>query len=100
PGSPPSAPGSVPASGCDAYEPTAETPAHCDPGAMGNAACSGGEFSIHFVPADDTTNPLFGQGSAGTPTLFNQFTTNEVQAAYTGSDGTGQHQFETLTQSQ
>ena len=32
--------------------------------------------------------------------MFNQFNTNEVQAAYTAADGTGQQQFETLTQIQ
>ena len=99
---PPSGPGGGPAQGCDPYEPAAETPAHCDPSATGAAACSGGQFSIPFVPADDTKNPLYGAGAsgAGTGTLFNQFDTNEVQAAYTSADGTGQQQFETLTQVQ
>jgi hypothetical protein len=99
---PPSGPAGGPAQGCDPNEPAAETPAHCDPSATGAAACSGGQFSIPFVPADDTKNPLYGAGAsgAGTGTLFNQFDTNEVQAAYSSADGTGQQQFETLTQVQ
>jgi hypothetical protein len=100
--SPPSGPGGGAAQGCDPYEPAAETPAHCDPSATGAAACTGGQFSIPFVPADDSSNPLYGAGAsgAGTGTIFNQFNTNEVQAAYTAADGTGQQQFETLTQTQ
>ena len=90
------------AQGCDPNEPAAETPAHCDPTATGAATCPGGAFSIPFVPADDSKNPLYGAGAsgAGTGTIFNQFDTNEVQAAYTAADGTGQQQFETLTQVQ
>jgi hypothetical protein len=99
---PPSGPDAGPAQGCDPYEPAAETPAHCDPSATGDASCSGGQFSIPFVPADDTSNPLYGAGSTGTGTgtLFNEYDSNEVQAAYTAADGTGQQQFETLTQIQ
>lgn len=100
--SPPSGPGGGPAQGCDPNEAAAETPAHCDPSATGLAACSGGEFSVPFVPADDPTHPLYGAGAsgAGTGTMFNEFNTNEVQAAYSAADGTGQQQFETLTQTQ
>jgi len=100
--SPPSGPGGGPAQGCDPYEPAAQTPAHCDPSATGQNACSGGEFSIPFVPVDDSTSPLYGAGASGegTSTVFNEFDTNEVQAAYTAANGTGQQQFETLTQTQ
>jgi hypothetical protein len=100
--SPPSGPGGGPAQGCDPYEPAAETPAHCDPSATGSAACSGGAYSIPFVPDDDPANPLYGTGTTGvgTGTLFNQSNTNEVQAVYTAADGTGQRQFETLTATQ
>jgi hypothetical protein len=95
-------PDSGAAQGCDPNEPTAENPAHCDPSATGAAACPGGQYSIPFVPADDPTHPLYGAGASGegTGTLFNEFNTNEVQAAYTAADGTGQQQFETLTQTQ
>jgi hypothetical protein len=100
--SPPSGQQGGAAQGCDPYEPTPETPAHCDPSATGQASCGGGQFSIPFVPADDASSPLYGAGSSGdgTGTMFNQFDTNEVQAAYTATDGTGQQQFETLTQVQ
>jgi len=100
--SPPSGPGGGAAQGCDPSEPATETPAHCDPTATGAAACPGGQFSIPFVPADDSKDPLYGAGAsgAGTGTMFNEFDTNEVQAAYTATDGTGQQQFETLTQTQ
>jgi hypothetical protein len=100
--SPPSPTGGGPAQGCDPNEPAAETPVHCDPSTTDNASCSDGLFSVPFVPADDTTSPLYGAGSSGlgTGTLFNEYDTNEVQAAYTGQDGTGQQQFETLTQTQ
>ena len=99
---PPSGQGGGAAQGCDPGEPAPETPAHCDPSATGAASCGGGQFSIPFVPADDTSAPLYGAGASGegTGTLFNQFDTNEVQAAYTAADGTGQQQFETLTQVQ
>lgn len=100
--SPPSGPEAGAAMGCDANEPAAETPAHCDPNATGLATCSSGEFSVPFVPVDDPTNPLYGAGASGTGTgtVFNRFTTNEVQAAYTAADKTGQQQFETLTQTE
>jgi hypothetical protein len=100
--SPPSGPVVGPAQGCDPYEPAGETPAHCDPNATGSAACSGGDYSIPFVPDNDPGNPLYGVGTAGagTGTLFNQSNTNEVQAAYSAADGAGQQQFETLTATQ
>ena len=84
--------------GCDTYEPTSETPAHCDPSATGSTSCAGGQFSIPFVPADDPASPVYGQDNL--PTEFDQYNTNEVQAAYTAADGTGQRQFETLTANQ
>jgi hypothetical protein len=99
----------VPAEGCDANEPTSETPAHCDPNATGPATCTGGQFSIPFVPDNDPTGPLYGQTSrtapdgttiSGLESSFNQFNTNEVQAAYTDQNGNGQQQFETLTRNQ
>ncbi len=96
--SPPSGPSGGPAQGCDPNEPAAETPTHCDPSATGAASCSGGQYSIPFVPADDALSPLYGAGATGT--VFHELDTNEVQAAYTAADGTGQQQFETLTETQ
>jgi hypothetical protein len=100
--SPPSGPSGGPAQGCDPNEPATESTAHCDPSATGAASCSGGQYSIPFVPADDASTPLYGAGAsgAGTGTMFNEFNTNEVQAAYTAAGGTGQQQFETLTETQ
>ncbi len=91
-GSPPFAlNGGGPAQGCDPAEPTAETPTHCDPTAASPNTCATGNYTVPFVPADDSANPLWGAGASGTGTgtLFNQFNTNEVQAAYTSQDETG-----------
>ena len=94
--------GGGPPTGCDPNEPTAETVTHCDPTTGSPNTCADGDYSIPFVPADDSANPLYGAGATGTGTgtLFNRFDTNEVQAAYTATDGTGSHQFETLTATQ
>ena len=84
--------------GCDVYEPTNETPAHCDP----QQTCQGDtHFSIPFVPVDDPTHPLYANNDAAPLTdAFSQFSTNEVQGATTSSSGTGEQQFETLTSSE
>jgi len=59
------------------------------------------EYAIPFVPADGCgTPPAAGcpaYGVTNTNAFFNQFNTNEVEGAITGSSGTGQLQFETLT---
>ena len=94
------APGSVgdpdPAAGCDVYEPTSETPSHCDPqGDAQGIGCQQGAFYIPFVPADDTSNPIYEQ--ANLSQAFNEFNSNEVQASTTNGQGAGQQQFETLT---
>lgn len=85
-----------PSQGCDAYEPTSENPSHCDP--QGNAlgdGCQQGLFYVPFVPVNDQANPVYGQTSLSQ--AFNEFNSNEVQSATTNSQGTGQQQFETLT---
>jgi hypothetical protein len=89
----------IPSEGCDVNEQKGTyTPDHCDPSAAGNATCTAGQFSIPFVPADGTANPIYGQTNLTSE--FNQFNSNEVQAAYTDSTGKGQRQFETLTANQ
>ena len=45
--------------------------------------CADGAFYIPFVPADDPSSPIYEQTPSLTRTEFNQFNTNEVQAAYT-----------------
>jgi hypothetical protein len=87
-----------PSFGCDPSEPGTETPAHCDPTAGANGTCPKGYYSIPFVPADSASTPIYEQTSL--PQYFDQFNTNEIQVAYTGGDGTGERQFETLTANQ
>jgi len=84
-----------PAYGCDTEEPGSESPAHCDPQAPPGNACKDGIFYVPFRPVDDPAHPIYEQ--ANLPADFNEFDTNEVQAATTGPDGTGQQQFQTLT---
>jgi hypothetical protein len=87
-----------PGEGCDPYEPTSESPAHCNPDQTPAAAgdrCSDGTYEIPFVGVDDPTHPIYDQGNL--PADFNEFNSNENQYALTTSGGTGQLQFETLT---
>jgi hypothetical protein len=87
--------------GCDPYEPAAETTSHCDTTTANLPAyrtCADGAFYIPFVPADDASSPVYEQTNLSSE--FTQFNTNEVQFAPTGTDGTGQRQFETLTANQ
>jgi hypothetical protein len=111
PASTPTAPYGDMSYGCDTYEPGTETPAHCIPTTTtppppANQLCTppGDYIDIPFVPVDDPTNPLYGQtgvnGNGGLPQAFDQFNSNEVQAAYTAANGTGERQFETLTAKQ
>jgi hypothetical protein len=53
------------------------------------------DYSIPFVPVTDPGSPAY--GNIDTSQYFDEFTSNEVQEAVTGADGTGQLQFETLT---
>jgi hypothetical protein len=78
--------------GCDPYEPTSESPAHEAP--CPGKDCDPGAFDIPFVPVD-RTQPLAYQSEL--TQYFDATNTNEVQVAVTGSDKTGEQQFETLT---
>jgi hypothetical protein len=84
-----------PTVGCDTYEPTSENPPHCDPQAPTGLSCKDGLFYIPFVPVDDPAHPIYEQSNLSQ--AFSEFNTDEVQAATTGLDETGQQQFETLT---
>jgi hypothetical protein len=102
PGSVPSAPGGItgvgganPADGCDPGEPGIGLPAHLAP--CPGDDCSGNPpqlYSVPFAPVDGSP-PAY--GFSGTSQWFDQYTSNEVQEAVTGADGTGQQQFDTLT---
>lgn len=83
--------------GCDTFEPTSESPSHCDqPGCEDNTL-----YSIPFVPVDDPTHPLYSTSTTDPLTKsFDRFSTNEVQIAVSKSNGSGQQQFETLTGTQ
>jgi hypothetical protein len=84
--------------GCDPYEPTTETPAHCDPTPGSTQTCATDNFFIPFVSADDPTNQIY--GTVNLPKEFDRFNSNEIQAAATAANGTGTRQFETLTANQ
>lgn len=85
--------------GCDPFEPSGgpsepNDQPHTDPCPQGG--CSPGQFSVPFVPVDSSLgSPAY--NSADLTQYFNAFNTNEVQAATTGPDGTGEQQFETDT---
>jgi hypothetical protein len=81
--------GDLPVEGCDPAEPVqGANPPDLAPG-------DSQDYSIPFVPVNDPSSPAY--GNIATSQYFDEFTTNEVQAAVTGADGTGQLQFETLT---
>jgi hypothetical protein len=93
-GSPPStdhppgtADGSAASNGCDTAEPA--TPDHLDP-APGGSLFS---YSVPFAPVGTADKAYGGK----TTEFYDEFTTNEVQEANTGSDGTGQQFFQALT---
>ncbi|HEY0807343.1 MAG TPA: hypothetical protein VGD84_19920, partial [Pseudonocardiaceae bacterium] len=79
--------GSGAPAGCDTREPT--DPSHLDPSPLD----SHNSYSIPFVPVgtNDKVYPADLRGS------FDQFSTNEVKHATTGTDGTGQNFFQVLT---
>jgi hypothetical protein len=91
--------GSGPSSGCDPFEPAGgpsqpTDQAHIDPCPQGG--CSPGVYSIPFVPVDPSLGaPAYQDNDLSQ--YFNAFNTNEVQAATTAPDGTGEQQFETDT---
>jgi len=70
--------------GCDTQEPGTH-PEHVVPSNPNN-------YNIPFIPVG-TTNRIYGPAAD----YYDQFNTNEVQEANTGSDGTGQYFFQTLT---
>lgn len=78
--------GSSAADACDTEEPTAA--AHVDP-----SANDPNSYTVPFVPAG-TDTPVYPAGLSG---YFDQFDTNEVQSAVSGTDGTGQDFFQLLT---
>jgi hypothetical protein len=97
-------PGSIgdpdPGAGCDPYEPGpgsqpgSQTPSHCDAqAATQGAGCPQGLFYVPFVPANGS--PIWGQTNLAQQ--FNEFDTNEVQDAITNSHGSGQAEFDALT---
>jgi hypothetical protein len=73
--------------GCEPSEPVDDT--HIPP------EHQAGLYSVPFIPAG-TTDRVYGQ----TTQFYDQFNTNEVQQANTGTDGTGQQSFQTLTVTQ
>jgi len=85
---PPSLNGDGPVLGCDPEEPGNSNPPDT---VQGDTQ----DYSVPFVPVGDPTHPAY--GNIQTAQYFDQFTSNEVQEAVTGADGTGQLQFETLT---
>ncbi len=91
--------GSGPGAGCDPEEPVqgASQP-DIDP-AIANAQ----QYTVPFVPVGGCAPQQAGcpaYSTADTNQFFDQNNTNEVEGAVTGSDGTGQLQFETLTDTQ
>jgi ABC-type phosphate transport system substrate-binding protein len=76
--------GSSPVLGCDTQEPGGN-PSHVLPD-------DPDDYNIPFIPVG-TTNKIYGPA----PDYYDQFNSNEVQEANTGSDGTGQYFFQTLT---
>jgi hypothetical protein len=82
--------------GCDPEEPLqGASPADIDP-------ADPQQYTIPFVPTGgcgtETGCPAY--GTIDTNQYFNEFNTNEVEGAITSSNGTGQVQFETLTNTQ
>ncbi|MBV9447142.1 MAG: hypothetical protein JO345_14775 [Streptosporangiaceae bacterium] len=87
---PPPDPNGDTATGCDTQETDTAATAPACPASI----CSDGTFDVPFVPVSTPTSPDYGLGDT---TYFSKFNTDEVQEAVTGSNGSGQLQFETLT---
>ncbi|HEX9339459.1 MAG TPA: hypothetical protein VF892_26385 [Pseudonocardiaceae bacterium] len=81
--------GSSAADGCDTREPSSTS--HIDP-----TAGDPNNYSVPFMPAG-TDQLVYQSGLSG---FFDQFHTNEVQSATSGTDGTGQDFFQVLTATQ
>jgi hypothetical protein len=80
--------------GCDPEEPVqGANPPDIDPANTGSD-----QYTVPFVPASDPSSPAYSQEAISQ--YFNQFTTNEIPEAITGSDGTGQVQFDAVTGTQ
>jgi hypothetical protein len=89
---PKNADGTGASGGCDTGEPA--DPSHLDP-----AANDPQDWFVPFVPVG-TDQRIYNDAATGTGQLsdfFDQFNTNEVQEGDTGTDGTGQNFFQTLT---
>jgi hypothetical protein len=75
-----------------------DTKATSDPAAIPPqcplSICSGGVFRIPFVPVSDPSAPDY---IGHDTTYYSPQNTDEIQEAVTGTDGTGQVQFQTLT---
>lgn len=84
--------GLPPQFGCDPGEPGTPNPPHIGP----NQAR--GSYTIPFVPVSDPANPAYNQ--VAMTAYFNQFNTDEIQQAVTGTNDGGRVQFETLTATQ
>jgi hypothetical protein len=80
--------GDLPVLGCDPEEPGSANPPDTAPG-------DSQDYNVPFVPVTDPSSPAY--GNFATSQYFDEFTSNEVQAAVTSADGTGKLQFETLT---
>jgi hypothetical protein len=82
--------------GCDTQEPGSDS-THLAP--CPGSYCSPGFFNIPFSPVSDPSAAGLDYAGAGATdtTYYSEFSTDEVQLAVTGADGTGQQQFETLT---
>lgn len=91
--------GSGAAAGCDPEEPLqGASPPDVDP-----SVASPQQYIIPFVPSGGCSTQTTGcpaYSPNDTNQYFDQYNTNEVEGALTGSDGTGQLQFETLTGTQ
>jgi hypothetical protein len=79
--------------GCDPLEPS--DPTHLQPCSGGGTSCDT-DFIVPFDPVTDTNQSELDYGIGDTAN-YDEFDTNEVQAALVNSSGTGQQQFETLT---
>jgi hypothetical protein len=87
--------GGAPNQGCDPTEPTSSAHYPCTNGV--GIDCVPDDFSVPFVAQNDPTTNVY---QPELSSAFDQFSTNEVDVATTGADGTGQQQFETLTSTQ
>lgn len=86
--------GNSPGFGCDPAEPV--DPSHLDPSQ--NPSDQAQNYTVPFVPVG-TDQKIYNQEGATDSLLdyFSEFNSNEIQAASTGPDGTGQQFFQTLT---